>query len=199
LKWRRQESLNEQLLREGGLVVPDEPAASVSPTVGPLLPEARYRLPTWMQVTAGLKQWASEWDVIVAAHAPEIGGDEVEFVAIDDGSLVVDAEEGDAPLEPLADAVEAELSRPYRAKGIRHEGEWWTVGARRTTLCELPGIDGDTIELAVYQGERTVSGVPTDTDLSRLAALASARGLDDYAIEAERLDGDVWEAQINPL
>jgi hypothetical protein len=148
-----------------------------------------------MQASALLKQWAREWEVVVAAEAPEIEGDEVEFVALEDGSLIVDVEEGDQSLEPLADAVEAELPRPYRAKAIRHEGGRWAVGARRTTVCELPGIEGDAIELTVYQGERAVSGVRADSDLSPLDALASARGLDDYAIEAELLDGDVWKCR----
>jgi hypothetical protein len=152
-----------------------------------------------MQVSALLKQWAREWEVVVAAEAPEIDGDEVEFVALEDGSLVVDTEEGEASLEPLADAVEAELARPYRAKGVRHDRGWWAVGARRTTICELRGVDGDTLELAVYEGDRTVSGVVADTDLSALDALASARGLRGYAVEAERLDGELWEVQLNPL
>ena len=152
-----------------------------------------------MQVNALLKQWAREWEVVVAAEAPEIEGDEVEFIALEDGSLVVDTEAGEASLEPLADAVETELERPYRAKGVRHERGWWAVGARRTTVCELRVIEGDAVELSVYQGERTVAGVPADTDLAALDALASARGLRDYAVEAERLDGDLWEVQLNPL
>jgi hypothetical protein len=152
-----------------------------------------------MQVNALLKQWAREWEVIVAAEAPGIEGDEVEFVALEDGSLVVDTEEGDVSLEPLADAVEVEVVRPYRAKGVRHDRGWWAVGARRTTICKLRGVDGDTLELAVYEGNRTVSAVAADTDLSALDALASARGLKDYAVEAERLDGDLWEVQLNPL
>lgn len=195
---RRDESLHERLLREGGVEPPPESAVPVAPE-GPLLPGARYPLPEWAQAAALLKQWGSEWDVLVSAEAPGIEGGEVEFVALEDGSLIVDLEEGDASLEPLADAVEAQLARPYRARGIRHEQGWWAVGARRTTICELPGVEADAVELTVYRGERTVSGVPAGTDLSVLDELASGRGLSDYAVEAERLDDRAWEVRLSPL
>ena len=35
--------------------------------------------------------------------------------------------------------------------------------------------------------------------LARQAGLILERGLEDYVLEAERLDGDVWEVQISPL
>lgn len=195
--WRRREPLHERLAQEGGL----EEAAdeTVPPPQGPLLPEAKYRLPAWFQINGLLRQWAQEWEVIVAAEAPDVEGDEVEFVVLADGTLIVESEAGDASLDPLARAVEAELRPPYRARGVRHERGWWAVGARTTAVCELPGLEGDSLELTSYRGERTVSGVPDGTDLGALEQLAAARGFEDYAIEAERLDGDLWEAQLNPL
>ena len=184
-------------MREGALEAGVD--APVAPPDGQLLPEARYRLPDWFQVDSLLKQWAQQWDVVVAAEAPEIGGDEVEFVALADGTLVVDVEEGDASLEPLARAVEAELRSPYRAKAVRHERGWWAVGARPTTVCALPGVDAESVELTRYRGERTVSGASPDSDLGPLERLAADRGLDDYALQAERLDGDLFEVQLSPL
>lgn len=195
--WRRREPLHERLAREGGVEAPAEQPAS--PPEGPLLPEPKYRLPDWFSVDNLLKQWSQEWTVIVAAEAPEIQGDAVEFVALADGTLIVDVEEGETSLDPLARAVEAELPRPYRAKGVPHERGWWAVSARPTTVCELPGVEADHVELTSYRGERTVSGAPEDVELGRLEKLAAARGFEDYAIEAERLDGDLWEVQLNPL
>ena len=201
--WRRRQPLHERLAHEGGLeTAPDEPERQdepVSPPEGPMIPEPKYRFPDWFQVDALLKQWAQEWDVVVAAEAPQIGGDKVEFVVLADGTLIVDAEEGDASLDPLARAVEAELRPPYRASGVRHERGWWAVGARPTTICDLPGVEGDSVELTLYRGERTVSGVAAGADLGPLEALAAKRHLEDYAIEAERLDGDLFEVQVNPL
>ena len=205
--WRRRGPLHERLAREGGLEEPDEsvveeavePDGPAEPPEGPLLPEAKYRLPPWFEVDALLRQWAQEWEVIVAAEAPDVEGSEVEFVVLADGTLIVESEDGDASLDPLARAVEAELRPPYHARGLRHERGWWAVGARPATVCELPGIESDNLELTNYRGERTVSGVPEETDLGALEELAKARGFDDYAIEAERIDGDLWEAQLNPL
>ena len=169
------------------------------PTGSGPLQQSAFPIAAWAETDSLLKQWSQQWDAVVGATAPEIGGDRVEFVVLEDGTLVVDTEEGDASLSPLADAVEAQLERPYRADGVRHEDGWWAVGARRTTICTLPGIEGDELELSVYGGERTVSGAPDGPELAPLDALAAARGFTEYGVEAERLDGDLWEVQLNAL
>src|SRR5437660_1429061 len=56
---------------------------------------------------------AREWDLVATVAAPEIQGDAVDFVALPDGSLLVEEEQGDANLEPLATAVEQKLQPPY--------------------------------------------------------------------------------------
>jgi hypothetical protein len=158
-----------------------------------------FPIAEWAETDALLKQWSQQWDAVVAADAPDVGGERVEFVVLEDGTLIVDTEEGDASLGPLADAVEAQLARPYRAEGIRHEGGRWAVGARRTAFCELPGLAGDSLELTVYGGERTVTGVEDGPALGPLDSLAAAKDFSEYCVEAERLDGDLWEIQLNPL
>ena len=50
-----------------------------------------------------------EWDALVASTGAELDGDEVRFVALDDGTLVVDDDEA-ADLAPLAEAIEQELA-----------------------------------------------------------------------------------------
>ena len=46
------------------------------------------------------------WDAVVAAHAPSLTGTSVTFVALDDGTLIVDEDVPDGSLAPLADALE---------------------------------------------------------------------------------------------
>jgi hypothetical protein len=198
VKWRREESLNDRLLREGEAELARE-AQLGAPAGGGAMQSSAFPIAEWAETDALLKQWSQQWDAVVAADAPEVGGERVEFVVLEDGTLIVDTEDGDASLGPLADAVEERLARPYRAEGIRHEGGWWAVGARGTAVCALPGLAGDSLELSVYGGERTVSGVEDGPAMEPIDALAAAKGFSEYGVEAERLDGDLWEVQLSPL
>ena len=67
--------------------------------------------------------------------------------------MIVDAEQGDADLSPLADAVEKQLPPPYRVVARRGEGgNNWTVAARGIDVLELHFAGGDQIELASIDG-----------------------------------------------
>ena len=61
-------------------------------------------------------------------------GDIVHFVALPDGTLVVEEDEPDAALTPLADAVETSIPPPYRAEAVRRGPEAWAVAASRITI-----------------------------------------------------------------
>ena len=75
------------------------------------------RPPTLETGIHGLQRPRS-WDATVTAEADGIDGDEATFVALPDGTLLV--EQGpDSSLEPLAAAVEQELRPPYRARAVR--------------------------------------------------------------------------------
>src|SRR5207248_7960819 len=88
-----------------------------------------------------------EADAVVTADAPDVQGDAVRFVALPDGSLLVE-DGSDTPLEALASAVEAELRPPYRARAARQSDSLWAVQARRIEVLELPDAPGgDTIDL----------------------------------------------------
>jgi hypothetical protein len=82
---RREETLNEQLLREAGLdgVQDDEPALP-EPAPEPADP------------------YAGTSDVLTTAEAPGLPRDAVEFAALPSGVLVFDGDVGDADLSPLA-------------------------------------------------------------------------------------------------
>jgi hypothetical protein len=141
-----------------------------------------------------------EWDALVRVEGVDLDVNEVRFVALGDGTLVVDGDE-DADLTTLAEAIEQELPPPYRAHAVRSDESGWTAAAEAIELVELPReLDGEELELTVRQGERTlmVDGMSAFGDTSELEQLAAERG-DDYVVQATRVDGDLWEVRILPL
>jgi hypothetical protein len=177
----RRESLHERLAREGGLVEP----------VG--------GRPAWGEVGIHGIARVREWDAVVTADAPEIEGDAVDFVALPDGSLLVEQEDGDAALEPLATAVEERLAPPYRAHAARQTDSLWAVSASRIQVAKFEA-DGDRIELtntADGKGLR-VDDMPSFGTIPALERLGEAAG-PAYAVHAERLDADLWEIRVAPL
>jgi hypothetical protein len=183
--FRRRKALHERLLEEAGL---EPPLHDARPVVG----GARE---TGVHGIARQR----EWDSVATVRAPEIGGDELAFDVLPDRTVLVEDEEGDASLAPLADAVERELKPPYHARAVRQSEELWAVAARAIEVVRLQKQDGDTIELSVRDGERTlaVDGAREFGTIPELEALAAGR--DDYVVRAERLDGDWWEVKVDPL
>src|SRR4051812_41563857 len=66
---------------------------------------------------------ARRWDTVASVAAPALRGDSVHFVALDEGTLVVEEDEPDDALGPLADAVEQAIRPPYRAEAVRRGPE----------------------------------------------------------------------------
>jgi hypothetical protein len=124
----------------------------------------------------------------------------VHFVALQDGTLVVDEDEPDASLAPLADAVEATIPPPYRAEAVRRGQETWAVAASRIAIAELPELRGDEAELTSTREGKILK-------VDGRTTLGSARGLErlgeavggEYVVRAKRLDGDLWEVDATPL
>lgn len=169
--FRRNEPLHERLAREGGLV------------------EREPRAP-WREVGIHGIERVREWDATETVDAPGIEGDAATFVALPDGSLLV--EEGpDSSLQPLADAIEQDVQPPYRARAARQNGDLWAVQARRIQVMTIRRApEGNTIELTreglVVDGDRAFGSVP------------ELEGLGDV-VRAERLDGDLWEVRASAL
>jgi hypothetical protein len=183
--FRRGEPLHEKLARLGGL--------SVRPATPP---DLLGRLSG-----AGVHglQRLREWDTVVTVDAPPLRGDQAQFVALPDRTLLV--EEGDDDLAPLAEAVEAQLEPPYRAEAVRRHETLWAVAARAIEVVELPeDPGGDEITLTARGGEREllVDGARTFGSWPALERLAEGR-YEAYAVRAARLDGDVWEVEVSPL
>ena len=142
-----------------------------------------------------------EWDALERVEGVELQGvDEVTFVALGDGTLVVDGDD-DFDLSAFAEAIELELPAPYRAQAVRAGPEAWTVAAEAIELVELDReLEGDRIELTVREGEQSlvVDGEPAYGSLPQLQALGEARG-DDFVVRATRVDGDLWDVRVLPL
>jgi hypothetical protein len=201
--FRRKETLNERLLREAGLdagSIAGEVTAERDPADleeswfddRSLLPFERLS----GEVTAARPR---RWDAVVSAEAPEIRGQDVDFVALPDGSLLVDAGEAEGDLTPLAEALETRIPAPYRAHATRQGEQVWAVAARRIEVASL-AADGDEITLSEHGGNRTltVDGEQSVGTVPELEQIGRRHG-DSYVVRAQRLEGDVWEVSADPL
>ncbi len=143
---------------------------------------------------------ARRWDAVASATAPGLRGDAVHFVALSDGTLVVEEDEPDDALAPLADAVEASIPPPYRAEAVRRGADAWAVAGSRIAVLAVPGLRGDHAELVVTRDGRalTVDGRATLGHEPALERLGQAQGA-EYVVRAERVDGDLWEVEATPL
>jgi hypothetical protein len=139
------------------------------------------------------------WDAVASAEAPGLTGDEVHFVTLPNGDLVVDEDEPPDTLAPLADAVEQTLEAPYRAEAVRQNEDVWAVAARRIAVASFRA-DGDELELVASEGGRalTVDGVRVFGSVPELERIGQAQG-EQYVVRASRLDGEAWEIEADPL
>jgi hypothetical protein len=122
-------------------------------------------------------------------------------VTLPDRTVLVDDDLPEGAVTPLADAIERELESPYRAHAIRRDDGFWAVGATRLEVVEVPeAVEGDTVSLAVQDGERTlmIDERPGWSDVPTLEAFARERHA-DFVLHAERLDGNLWAVKVNPL
>jgi hypothetical protein len=186
---RRERPLHERLAEQGGLTPPPREPEPLDPVPAGNIPGYGVHA-------------TRRWDAVVSAVAEGLPGDEVHFVALPDGTVVVDEDVPDDSLAPLADALEEQLEPPYRAEGVRRGSRVWAVAGRRVEIVEVPeDVSGDTLELGVHGGERTVvvDGMPAFHSLPSLERLAAERGHAEYVIRGERVDGPLWEVTIAPL
>jgi hypothetical protein len=143
---------------------------------------------------------ARRWDSVASAEAPELKGDVVHFVALADGTLVVDEDEPDGALASLADAVEQATPAPYRAQAVRKGPTTWAVAASRIAIASIPGLSGDEAELTSTREGRVlkVDGRTTMGSTRELERLGETEGT-EYVVLAKRLDGDLWEVEATAL
>jgi len=186
--FRKGEPIHVQLAREAGLDAPPARGSAEDP-----------RPPTLDVGMHGLQR-PRTWDATVTVEADGIDGDTATFVALPDGTLLV--EQGpDTSLEPLAAAVEQELRPPYRARAVRQSDTMWAVQARRIEVVQIPdGPDGDSIELT-HTNDGTTYSIDDMRSFGSLPALEERGGREgaEYTVRADRLDGDLWEVRAAAL
>ena len=191
--FRRERPIHQQLAREGGLDYARD-LADLSPRE-PIDP----RHPFWQVVGIHGIPREREWDAVASAEAPGLPGDEVEFVVLPDGGLVVDEDVPDGTLAPLADALS--LPAPYHAFGLRQDADVWSVAAKRVQVAEVPEhVEGDEIQLVVTDETRTlvVDDMPSSASIPSLEAFA-AEQFGSFVLRASRLDDLLWEVTVIPL
>jgi hypothetical protein len=197
---RRTETLNEQLLREAGL----EPSQMLGESP-PAPPPQPLEPPTSVLARAGVVDGSgvgpNEWDATAMTIVPGLVGSRAEFTTLPSGDVIVSQEDGSADLSPLADAIEQQLSPPYRAVASRQRGELWGVGAKRIQVAEIPFSWGSKLELA-HNGndaELRVDGESSDEEIPpELEQVGGAVG-ERFYVQAERIDGDLWEVRATAL
>jgi hypothetical protein len=184
----RREPIHKKLARQARL---DELAQPEPPPVDPG--------PHWGATGIHGIPRPRRWDAVASAEAPGLQGDEVHFVALPNGDLVVDEDEPDDTLRTLAEAVEETVEPPYRAEGIRRDGDVWAVAARRVQVAEVEA-PGDDLELVVSGGERTlaVDGERGFGSIPQLERIGEQLG-PAYVVRARRLDDRLWEVEASPL
>jgi hypothetical protein len=134
--------------------------------------------PQWQETGVHGLARPREWDVTTTVDAPELEGDSLEFVVLGGRGPL------DVPLEP-----------PYRARATRQSDSLWAVQARRIRVVEIPnGPAGDTIELVTTRDGTTL----TVDDAREFGSIPELEGLGDV-VRATRIEGDVWEIQVEQL
>jgi len=183
----KREKLHERLAREGGLG-------------RPLGSDPIDTTPRWGVTGIHGVPRPRRWDAVVSAESPALPGDTAAFVALPDGTLVVDEDVPEGALGPLADALDEVVDPPYRAEAVRQGDDVWAVAARRIDVVELRDVDGDELSLTVRDGGRRflVDGNHGFGTVPELERIAGAR-FDSYVAEATRLDGDLFELRLTPL
>jgi hypothetical protein len=199
----RREPIHKRLAREGRLEAEPsfvrEPAPEPAPTPDPkpdFGPDPGPRFgPTGVD---GIPR-PRRWDAVVPAHAPGLIGNEVHFAALPNGDLVVDEDEPENTLAPLAEAIEQKLQPPYRAEAIRRDGDSWGVAARRIEVAvfeaagdELEVIASDDGRSLTVDGERAFGAIP------ELQRIGDRQGI-TYVVRARRLENTFWEVEVHPL
>jgi hypothetical protein len=183
----RRERLHERLAREGGLTA--RPAEALD--VGPPAPG----LPGYHGV-----QRPRRWDAVVMAEAPDLPGDEANFVVLADGSVILDEELPEPAVEPIAEELDQVVEAPYRAEAVRRHGHVWAAAARRIEVLEIRGMEGEELMLTMQDGTKSfsVDGRPEFGSVPELERFAEER-YESYAAVAKRLDGDLFEVRVSPL
>ena len=207
--FRRERPIHEQLAEEGGLdleggALADEVELEPSEDRSAAISVARALLGPQIAedllASHGVPR-AREWDAIATAEAPDLPGDMIEFVVLEDGTLFVDLDLPEDALTPLADALETSIDPPYRAVARRRDGDVWSATAMRVDVVAVPqDVPGDEVVIAVHAGELrlVIDGDEFEGEIPALASFGQER-FESFVLTARRLDDRLWEVTVNAL
>jgi hypothetical protein len=194
--WRKEEPEHERQAREAGIDL----EGTTPEQALPLEPQPRFPFVGALREPGvhGIHR-QREWDFVGTTVAPGLADDRTVFVVLPDETLLIEEGEG-GDIEALAGVVEGQLELPYRVVAVRQEGDRWGVAANQIEARDLPGLPGDEITLTLQGRNREllIDGVEVEESVPALEQLGEER-YDAFVLEAERLDGDLWEVRISPL
>jgi hypothetical protein len=204
--WKHEQAVHERLRREAeaeGLLASGTVEDEVVRPPEPLPVGATFGGSSADQgvlAFAGIPRTRGDWDVVITGEAPGLAGaDELGFVVVEDGDIYMDSYLPEGDVTPLAEVIEQQLQPPYRAYGVRREGDLWAVSARGIELARFHAL-GDEIELTVRGGEQelVVDGRKSHASAPELEQLGKEAG-DDFFVSAERIEDELWEITLSPL
>ena len=193
---RRKKTLHEQLADAGGIALGGGAGVDRGLSAQPPSWDGEARGATGIHGVPRPRRW----DTVVTAEAPGLRGDTVHFAALENGTLVVEEDEPDDALTPLADSVEQTLRPPYRAEAVRRGDTSWGVAARRIAVAVVSDVLGDEVELTSTRDGKVlrVDGVTRLGSARALERIGEAVGT-EYVVRASRLDDELWEVEASPL
>ncbi len=152
----------------------------------------------WLAAGITGLQRQREWDAVATVQGEGASGEEMGFVALPDGTFVL---ESDGAADPafFAAALGESIAPPYRALAVRRP-ELWAVGAVGIEVERLdPDPRGAELELTWNGSELalTIDNLPAEPgQASALERIAAARVRGAYAAHAHRVRDDLWELSI---
>jgi len=197
--FRREKPIHEQLAEEAGLDIDglgDELAAGAAREGL----QTTVPMPSDLLAVHGIPR-EREWDAVASAQAPDLPGEHVEYVALSDGTLVVDEDVPEGSLSLLADALEGQISPPYHGYAFWQQDDVWAVAAKRVQIVEVPeDVPGDELELTVNNGvtSTVLDGEESRVGIPSLETFASQQ-FGSFVLRASRLDDLLWEVTVIPL
>lgn len=198
---RKEETLNEQLLREAGLE-PLQGALHEPPP--PEQPTGEYDGTALEGDSAGIVLHAFEepgdWDVVVTVNAEHLTGHYADFAVLEHDRLVVIKASAKGDFAPLLEAVAHRLRPPYYARARRQDREVWSVAARQVEVIELAADGANTITVESNDG-MPVTRIEDKVSEQRFPALEEAGAAEaiDYTVLAERIDDTLWGVRATAL
>jgi len=197
--FRREKPIHEQLAEEAGLDI-DGLSDELAGGAAQQGIQTTVPMPSDLLAVHGIPR-EREWDAVASAQAPDLPGEHVEYVALADGTLVVDEDVPEGSLSLLADALEGQISPPYHGYAFWQQDDVWAVAAKRVQIAEVPeDVPGDEVELTVNNGARStvVDGEESRVEIPSLESFASQQ-FGSFVLRASRLDDLLWEVTVIPL